>query len=108
MANTFSIRKAADALEVSEMYLRKMISQGKIKTSKVAISEHVWRHEISAAELAAFKARSSNRSSRDDGRNKFVAYMTAAEEAQVRKLLKEAKLAEVEQLIKRANPAKTE
>ncbi len=103
---SFSIRTAADHLKVSEMYLRKMIAQGKIQTTKVQISDHVWRHEISDAELAAFKARTSVRTSRDDGRNKFVAYMTAAEEAKVRKLLKDASLVDVERLIVRANPTK--
>ncbi len=102
----FSIRQSAVKLGVSEMYLRKMIAQGKIQTVKVAISDHVWRHEITSQELAAFKNRTSQRSSREDGRNKFVVYMNAAEEAKVREVLKGAKLPQIEQLLKRANPGK--
>jgi hypothetical protein len=107
-SKSLSIRKAADFLEVSEMYLRKQIKLGKIQTTKVAISDHVWRHEISSAELAAFKNRSSVRTSRDDGRNKFVVYMNATELAKVQQVLKEAKLDQVAALIARANPSKGE
>ena len=103
---SLTIRKAAIACQVSEMYIRKMIKQGKIETSKVADTANTWHHEISGAELARFKARSSIRTSREDGRNKFVAYMNAAEEAKVRQLLKDNALVDVERLISRANSTK--
>lgn len=104
---SYTIRTAAATLKVSEMYLRKMIRQGKISTSKVQVTDNVWRHEISEAELNRFSSRSKVRSSREDGRNKFNAYMNRAEEAKVRKVLTEAGLAEVAKLITRANTSKS-
>lgn len=101
-----TIRQASAKLNVSEMYLRKMIAQGKIKTQQVAISEKVWRHEISDDELKAFAARTSQHTSREDGRNKFNVYMTAAEEKKVREALKAAKLDAVAELLVRSNPSK--
>ncbi|MCJ7483548.1 MAG: hypothetical protein MUO31_11335 [Thermodesulfovibrionales bacterium] len=104
--SSFTIREAAHKLAVSEMYLRKMVLEGKLPTTHVAISDKVWRHEISQAALDAFKARTGNRSSRDDGRNKFVVYMTTAEEKTVRESLKTLKLEAVDKLLGRANPSK--
>jgi hypothetical protein len=105
---SYTLRQAAAKLEVSEMYLRKMVKLGKIATAKVQITENVWRHEISEADLSAFKARTSNRSSRNDGRNKFVVYLSHPEEAQLRAQLKALKMTDVEKLLTRANPGKTE
>lgn len=104
---SYSIREAARALEVSEMYLRKQVNVGKIPTTKVQISENVWRHEISEKDLKAFKNRTSTRSSRDDGRNKFVVYLTHAEEARLRALMKSNALTDVDKLLARANPSKS-
>jgi hypothetical protein len=101
---SYTIRQAAAKLQVSEMYLRKQINVGKLPTTKVQITENVWRHEISQADLDAFKNRTSNRSSRNDGRNKFVVYLSHTEEAQLRAQLKSIKMTDVEKLLTRANP----
>ena len=105
---SFSIRESSAKLGVSEMYLRKMISSGKIQTSKVQISDHVWRHEISSAELESFKNRTSNRTSREDGRNKYVIYLNTTEFGKIQKMLKEGGMGEVAKLLNRANPGKQE
>lgn len=99
----FSIRSAASQLKVSEMYLRKMLSQGKIISEKEYISEKVWRHTISEDELKRFSEKTSVKTSREDSRNKFVIYLTSKEEEKVRKLLKSNELVEVESLLARAN-----
>lgn len=104
---SFSIREAAQYLKVSEMYLRKRVNDGTIKTAKVNVLGDIWRHEISKADLDAFKQHTSNRSSRDDGRNKFVVYLTKAEEAQVRALFAANKLEAVAKLLSRANPGQS-
>lgn len=102
---SFSIRESSKKLGVSEMYLRKCILEDKIHTTHVAISDKVWRHEISEDELAKFKVRSSNRSSRDDGRNKFTIYLSKSEEVKIRELLKTNNLDKVGALLQRANPS---
>ncbi|MCJ7483550.1 MAG: hypothetical protein MUO31_11345 [Thermodesulfovibrionales bacterium] len=106
--SSFSIRESSVKLGVSEMYLRKMINVGKIETVKVSISPKVWRHEVSSSELERFKTRSSNRSSREDGRNKFVIYLTPTELGKVQKSLKESGMGEIVKLLVRSNPSKSE
>jgi len=106
-ATSYSIREAAKYLKVSEMYLRKKVNDGTLKTSKVQVLGDIWRHQIAQADLDAFKARTNNRSSRDDGRNKFVVYLSKTEEATVRGLLKANKLEAVDKLLLRANPSNT-
>lgn len=102
---SLSIRESAQFLHVSEMYLRKKVNDGTLKTHRVQILGDIWRHEIEKADLLAFKAHTSNRSSRDDGRNKFVIYLSKSEESKVREMLKESKLDQVSALLQRANPS---
>ena len=103
----FTIRTAAQALNRSEQYIRKCIREGKLDSTLVQVgSSNVQRHEITATELAKFSARTAVRSSREDGRNKYAAYMTAGEYKAVIAALNEAKLGAVAKLIVRANPSK--
>jgi hypothetical protein len=105
--NKFSIRESSIRLEVSEMYLRKMISEGKIQTTqeKVSNSDKVWKHMISEEELLRFKMKTSTKTSRKDNRNKFTIYLTTKEETLLREFLKE-NLIEVDSLLSRSNPSK--
>lgn len=103
---SLSIRESAKYLGVSEMYLRKKVNDGTLNTHKVNILGDIWRHEINKADLDVFKSRTSNRSSRDDGRNKFTMYLSKVEESKLRELLKTNNLVNVEQLLERSNPPK--
>lgn len=102
---SLSIRESAQYLKVSEMYLRKKVNDGTLKTTRVNILGDIWRHEIAKTDLDAFKVHTSNRSSRDDGRNKFVIYLSKSEESKLRELLKVNNLEKVGQLLQRANPS---
>ena len=105
--NTFTIRTAASKLKKSEQYIRKCIREGKLNSSLVQIgASKIKRHQISENDLQAFASRSSKRTSREDGRNKFVVYLTASEEASIRKILKTNSFENVEKLLARANPSK--
>lgn len=106
--NTFTIREAAAKLNVSEMYVRKLIKQGKIESDLKAIpGTKIQRHEISEESLEDYANSASNRSSREDGRNKFTAYFTPEEYEKVVKILNENMSEyEVESLISRTNPPK--
>lgn len=85
---TYSIKAAASALGLSEVYIRRMIQHGKLATTKVQVGDtEVWRHEIAEAELNKWRKSSSTRTQREDGRNKFVMYATSDELAKIQKLL---------------------
>jgi hypothetical protein len=97
----YSIKDASKALNLSEVYIRRMIQQGKLATTKVQVADtEVWKHMISESTLAAWRKSSSTRTSRNDDRSKFTLYATAAELAQITKLLQSNK---IEAIIERAN-----
>jgi excisionase family DNA binding protein len=100
-SQTFSIKQAASVLNLSEVYIRRMIQQGKIETTKVQVGDtEVWRHEISEEELTKWRKSASSRTSRNDGRSKFVLYATNDELAKIVKLLEANK---INSIIERAN-----
>jgi uncharacterized protein (DUF111 family) len=84
----YSIKEARKELNLSEVYIRRMIQQEKLNTTKVAISAEVWKHMISEEDLLAWRKNSNQRSIREDGRNKFVIYANADELAKIQQLLK--------------------
>jgi hypothetical protein len=96
----YSIKQAAAALELSEVYIRRMIQQKKIVTVKVMVNESVWKHMIDESELNRWRKQTSTRSIRSDNRNKYNLYATEAELAEITKLLKANK---IESPIERAN-----
>jgi hypothetical protein len=83
----YSIKQASSLLGLSEVYIRRMIQLGKLETTKVAISDNVWRHEISEEVLNVWRNKAVQRTQRKDGRNKFVIYANAAELAKLQSLL---------------------
>src|SRR4030042_2214823 len=103
----FSLREASAYSSKSEMYLRKCVTSGPLPSKMVTVTGNIKRHEIAKVDLDAFLARTSNRSSREDGRNKYTIYMTGAEEEKVRKLLAANELMAVSTHLTRANPSKT-
>jgi hypothetical protein len=103
MATSYSIKAAAIRLQLSEVYIRRLISQDKLITNKVPVSDNVWRHEIPESELLRLEGKHSNiRTQREDGRNKYTLYANLSELAQLQQLAKEAGIGVI---IERANKA---
>jgi hypothetical protein len=97
----FSIKSAAAALDLSEVYIRRMIQQGKLATIKTQIGDtEVWKHEIEEAELNKWRKGAGTRTSRTDGRSKYTLYATAEELKSIQGLLATHKVAAV---VERAN-----
>ncbi len=96
----YTIKAAAEALNLSEVYIRRMIHQKKLQTVKVAVNESVWRHEIAESELNKWRKSTSTRTTREDGRNKYTLYANEAEFAQIQKLIASAKIGAI---VERAN-----
>ena len=100
-AVTYGIKTAAQKLGLSEVYIRRMIQQGKIQTTKVQVGDsEVWKHEISEATLTAWRNSAGTHTVRQDGRNKFVMYATPEELTALQALATEAKIGAV---IEKAN-----
>jgi excisionase family DNA binding protein len=91
-----SIKTAAQLLGLSEVYIRRMIQQGKIKTNRVQVGDSdIWRHEIPADVLEAWRKSSAVHTVRTDGRSKFVMYATAAELNTIKEFIAKSNLGTV-------------
>lgn len=85
----YDIKSGAVYLGCDEMYLRKLIRDGKIKTNLVQIAgTKIWKHEIAEEELKGWKERARTHTSRTDGRNKYTVYANAQEIAAMQEWLK--------------------
>lgn len=102
----FTINQLAEKVELSPCYVRRMIHQDKLESTLVNISPKVQRHEITMTQFKAFRSKTSVRTTRTDGRNKFTVYLTEVEENFVRDLLTVNKYDEVEKLLARTNVSK--
>lgn len=83
-----SIKEVCKQYELSEVYVRRMILQGKISTQKVQIMNNTFKHMIKESEIIRW--RSSTKTSgrrRVDGRNKYSIYGTSDEIELIQKLL---------------------
>lgn len=97
------IREAAIALTMSEQAVRTAIRKGKLKTTRVALNETQFAHEISEESIKDWRENVGAHNSRADGRRKVTLYADATELAKIRKLLLSNKLEEVEKLMKLTN-----
>jgi hypothetical protein len=100
---TYSIKEACETLELSPVYVRRMIQKGVIKTNKVEIAKNTFKHEIEAEEIERWRNSIGNRSKREDGRLKFTLYASQDELQQIQKLLEDNT---IEALIQRSNKVK--
>ena len=88
----FSIKEAAAEYQLSEVYLRRMILQGKIPSKKVPVGDtEILRHVIQKVDLEAWRQNSSVRTVRQDGRGKNLLYATAPELEAIQKFLVSSK-----------------
>jgi len=87
MNKQYTIKEICIELKLSEVYVRRMIHHGKIKTTKVEIAKNTFKHQIAEDELNRWRKETSGRSKREDGRSKFTLYATADEYDKIQKLL---------------------
>lgn len=101
----YSINEASVKLGMSVIYIRRMISLKKIQTTLVPVAENskTVKHMITEDELNKWRASSSSRSRREDGRSKFTLYASAEEKEQIVALLESNK---IEAKIERTNIVK--
>jgi hypothetical protein len=81
MASKFTIKTAAEKLNLTEFYVRKCIREGKIEAELEQIgATQVERWVITEKALEEFANRPKQAvGKRDDGRNKFTIYLTPEE-----------------------------
>jgi len=100
MNNRISINEVLATSGLSNNYVRKSIANGKLpSTLEKMEGRETMKRWIEVSDYEAWRSSISG-SKRDDGRNKFVIYMTPDEELQVRAMLAET---EVVNTIVRAN-----
>jgi len=104
-ADALSIKEAAEASGLSNVYIRRAILTGKLPSTKVQVGDtEVMRHEIAVEDFNAWRASTASRSRRDDGRGKYTVYASPEEYAEIVELLKEK---ELETPIGKANDRET-
>ena len=90
---TFTIKSAARHLNMSEVYIRRAVQTGKLPSRLVKLEgRETSRHEITLADLEAWRKSAGTHSKREDGRNKLNLYATPEEREAIEKLLSNAKI----------------
>ena len=102
----YTINQLAAKTKLSAQYIRKSIHKSKLESTLVNITPKVQRHEITMTQFNKFRSNTKQRTSRDDGRNKFHSYFTPQERNALSKLLKANKLEKLDSMIVRANQSK--
>jgi len=84
-----SIKQAVALSGLSEQYVRKAISKGDLTVTKglVRPDAKIPKNFISVTDFEAWRNKAGSHARREDGRNKFVIYMTADEEVKLRELI---------------------
>lgn len=105
MSNKLSIKDVCEQFELSPVYVRRMIQRGEIKTELVPVSEgsKTTKHMIDQEEIIRWRASKANRSTREDGRSKYVLYANADEIKAIESLLETNA---IEAIVVRANKVK--
>jgi len=82
-----TINAAIEMSGFSNNYIRKAIASGALKTHKELVpgTNNNWRNVIDNWD--EWRASTKQRTTREDGRNKFVVYMNADEVAELEKLV---------------------
>jgi hypothetical protein len=83
-----SIKEAVVLSGLSENYIRKAISKGGLPVTKEFKGDtQIPKNWIDADAFEAWRAAASSHTKREDGRNKYVVYMTAEEEVELKQLI---------------------
>jgi len=101
----YNIHEAARYLGYTQQYVRILARRGVLKSTRVPVSEgsKVTKHTFTEENLAAAKSRPNRRTTRSDGRNKFIAYLRPDELEAIRALLDDNGLEEANSLLSHAN-----
>ena len=93
-ADKYTIVEAATELGFSVQYIRTLVRNGRLVTTKepIAPGSLVSRHVITTEELERFRNEVPHKSKRSDSRNKFIIYLLPTEVGIVRKALEGAGL----------------
>lgn len=104
MKTKLSIKEVCSELGLSEVYVRRMILKGKIKSEKVEIAANTYKHLIERSEVERWRKEvKGSARARSDGRNKYTIYGTKEEIEQLTKLIEKNK---IETPMKRTNQKK--
>jgi hypothetical protein len=90
----YTLEQAAEFVKLTPFRVRMAIRAGDLKSHLEPRAEGVktLRHMITYTDLMAWRSVTGTHSKREDGRTKFVIYMTTDEQAQVEAILKEHSL----------------
>lgn len=102
----YTINEAAEVLGLTPFYVRKCIRENKLPSTLVQVGEtKVHRHEISEEDVELFSKRPRRQvGKREDGRNKFVIYLSPSEIEGFESLIESEDYAHT---FNRANPPKS-
>lgn len=99
----YGIKDVCKILELSEVYVRRMVLKGKIVSRKIEIRTNTYKHLITGQTLIDWRAGLQGHNKREDGRSKYTMYAKPEELAEIQALLDEK---HNEAIIKRANEAR--
>jgi len=85
----YTIEEAAAKVGLSKTYVRTLIRKGAVRTERRPIGPQssVWKHMIPETELDNLRDRKNGRAKRDDGRRKYLWYLTDEEVVALKELL---------------------
>lgn len=89
---------------LSRCYVQRSIAKGKLPTELVEIGKNTFKHFATREDVEAWRSGTKSRTSRVDGRNKFVMYATPDEYADLQQILAERNNAAI---VERANQPKS-
>ena len=93
MKTKLSIKEVCDEFGLSEVYVRRMILKGKIKSEKIEIARNTYKHLIERSEIERWRKEiKGSARTRSDGRNKYTIYGTKSEIEQLTKLIEKNQL----------------
>lgn len=93
MKTKLSIKEVCSELGLTEVYVRRMILKGKLKSEKIEIAQNTYKHLIERSEVERWRKEvKGSARTRKDGRNKYTLYGTKEEIEKVNELLQKNKL----------------
>lgn len=73
-----TIKDVCERYQLSPVYVRRMILQGKIPTTRVEIGRNTFRHEMKEEDILHWRSQSQH-NRRKDGRNRYILYSNHVE-----------------------------
>lgn len=103
----YDIKQISQILQISEMYVRRLILEGKLQSQKIPVKagSEVMKNVVTEEALKAYSAQPKNHSVRSDKRTKYTLYADDSEIEQIYKLIESAHLGIV---IKKTNEGEYE